>query len=140
MVLAGAFSLGISPEAVTVGCLASAEDQGCVLFFFFFLKDTAPTEISPLPLHDALPISRPFHQSVQAHELTVQAAQILPSGRRRPAGGRSGCSREGGGRGGGGGRARLERGRPGVERDRKSTRLNSSHGYISYAVFCLKKK
>src|SRR2546422_5008259 len=29
--------------------------------------------------------------------------------------------------------------RPG-DRDRKSTRLNSSHGYISYAVFCLKKK
>src|SRR2546422_4038015 len=27
-----------------------------------------------------------------------------------------------------------------VPRDRKSTRLNSSHGYISYAVFCLKKK
>src|SRR3989449_7008609 len=27
-----------------------------------------------------------------------------------------------------------------VGRDRKSTRLNSSHGYISYAVFCLKKK
>ena len=27
-----------------------------------------------------------------------------------------------------------------TERDRKSTRLNSSHGYISYAVFCLKKK
>src|SRR2546422_3534130 len=27
-----------------------------------------------------------------------------------------------------------------VEGDRKSTRLNSSHGYISYAVFCLKKK
>src|SRR2546422_1716475 len=33
------------------------------------------------------------------------------------------------------------RGRPrGCARDRKSTRLNSSHGYISYAVFCLKKK
>src|SRR5687768_18186744 len=29
---------------------------------------------------------------------------------------------------------------PGVDEDRKSTRLNSSHGYISYAVFCLKKK
>src|SRR2546422_3110094 len=29
---------------------------------------------------------------------------------------------------------------PDAERDRKSTRLNSSHGYISYAVFCLKKK
>src|SRR2546422_2996560 len=28
----------------------------------------------------------------------------------------------------------------GTRRDRKSTRLNSSHGYISYAVFCLKKK
>src|SRR2546429_4890793 len=31
-------------------------------------------------------------------------------------------------------------GRTGRCRDRKSTRLNSSHGYISYAVFCLKKK
>src|SRR5687768_17958402 len=29
---------------------------------------------------------------------------------------------------------------PGQAQDRKSTRLNSSHGYISYAVFCLKKK
>src|SRR2546422_6471707 len=50
--------------------------------------------------------------------------------------------------------ARLHQGRPGdlmpyaiinkirmhYEVDRKSTRLNSSHGYISYAVFCLKKK
>src|SRR5687768_18597109 len=31
-------------------------------------------------------------------------------------------------------------GRGGADEDRKSTRLNSSHGYISYAVFCLKKK
>src|SRR5258707_9403494 len=31
-------------------------------------------------------------------------------------------------------------GDPGVSRDRKSTRLNSSHANISYAVFCLKKK
>src|SRR2546422_7906536 len=30
--------------------------------------------------------------------------------------------------------------RSGLPEDRKSTRLNSSHGYISYAVFCLKKK
>src|SRR2546422_6672843 len=41
-----------------------------------------------------------------------------------------------------GGRRRGWRGRlePAVGGDRKSTRLNSSHGYISYAVFCLKKK
>src|SRR2546429_6449692 len=37
-------------------------------------------------------------------------------------------------------RAAARRGRHGAARDRKSTRLNSSHGYISYAVFCLKKK
>src|SRR2546422_5578448 len=36
--------------------------------------------------------------------------------------------------------ARFLLGRTYVSRDRKSTRLNSSHGYISYAVFCLKKK
>src|SRR2546422_8136534 len=36
--------------------------------------------------------------------------------------------------------AREGPGEPGEEGDRKSTRLNSSHGYISYAVFCLKKK
>src|SRR2546422_5598312 len=37
--------------------------------------------------------------------------------------------------------APARRGVPaGAGRDRKSTRLNSSHGYISYAVFCLKKK
>src|SRR2546422_6369802 len=36
--------------------------------------------------------------------------------------------------------ARIVERRAVVEQDRKSTRLNSSHGYISYAVFCLKKK
>src|SRR2546422_2691900 len=42
-----------------------------------------------------------------------------------------------------GGRRKRAPSRPrrrGMRRDRKSTRLNSSHGYISYAVFCLKKK
>src|SRR2546429_1556139 len=34
----------------------------------------------------------------------------------------------------------LQRAAEDVSEDRKSTRLNSSHGYISYAVFCLKKK
>src|SRR2546422_2604484 len=37
-------------------------------------------------------------------------------------------------------RGRARERRPEPVRDRKSTRLNSSHGYISYAVFCLKKK
>src|SRR5437899_11165475 len=39
-----------------------------------------------------------------------------------------------------GGRHRVGRMRPALRRDRKSTRLNSSHLGISYAVFCLKKK
>src|SRR2546429_6653204 len=38
------------------------------------------------------------------------------------------------------GRVAIERNLEILSRDRKSTRLNSSHGYISYAVFCLKKK
>src|SRR2546429_5336902 len=41
---------------------------------------------------------------------------------------------------GGGGRGDGDQARPAKRIDRKSTRLNSSHGYISYAVFCLKKK
>src|SRR5687768_17682138 len=42
--------------------------------------------------------------------------------------------------GGGHGSGQIIRGAQPAWRDRKSTRLNSSHGYISYAVFCLKKK
>src|SRR3712207_7859741 len=58
-------------------------------------------------------------------------------GRRLPA--HLGRRRRGGPSGGRGGpRLRLRRG--GGPRDRKSTRLNSSHANISYAVFCLKKK
>src|SRR2546429_5964422 len=44
------------------------------------------------------------------------------------------------GPGGDGGQRFRQAGAVGRKRDRKSTRLNSSHGYISYAVFCLKKK
>src|SRR5215211_8854173 len=81
-----------------------------ITFLFFFFNDTATTEIYTLSLHDALPISPP------------------PGSRRSaPAPGR--------------GRSWRPRGRPGRRRrDRKSTRLNSSHTVISYAVFCLKKK
>src|SRR3712207_8945609 len=92
--------------------------------FFFFFNDTATTEIYTLSLHDALPIS----------------------------GGRGG-NREAGDRGRGA-PPRRHAGDPGQRRrrtacsprpddlaggDRKSTRLNSSHANISYAVFCLKK-
>src|SRR2546426_5962414 len=82
---------------------------------FFFFNDTATTEIYTLSLHDALPISR----------------HPLPSRRRHG----------GGAAGGHGGADRNARRRcPRARRDRKSTRLNSSHLVISYAVFCLKKK
>src|SRR2546422_3448613 len=56
----------------------------------------------------------------------------------RPAAVRAGNQGADGVRGVGGNGSGVRPG-PG-ERDRKSTRLNSSHGYISYAVFCLKKK
>src|SRR2546430_15602729 len=86
-------------------------------FILFFFNDTATTEIYTLSLHDALPISR----------------------RRRA---RSGSGRQRRARGGPA-RSAADRGPRSCSpprRDRKSTRLNSSHSQISYAVFCLKKK
>src|SRR2546430_10048667 len=81
------------------------------LINFFFFNDTATTEIYTLSLHDALPICRRSSSCV------------------RSAGSCCGCS------------TRSTRGKtPPLHRDRKSTRLNSSHSQISYAVFCLKKK
>src|SRR2546430_6636989 len=82
---------------------------------FFFFNDTATTEIYTLSLHDALPISV---GDVVAHlrELGDQLDALGFAARKRGAG-------------------LSER-----EVDRKSTRLNSSHSQISYAVFCLKKK
>src|SRR5256885_11600865 len=87
-----------------------------MLFFFFFFNDTATTEIYTLSLHDALPISR--------------AQRALRRGARY---GRSPCDLQAMPEGD----RRSERHEP---QDRKSTRLNSSHLVISYAVFCLKKK
>src|SRR2546422_5292202 len=78
--------------------------------FCFFFNDTATTEIYTLSLHDALPISERALEGVLAEHRVAQHGEHQ--------------------------RGLLIR-RP---RDRKSTRLNSSHGYISYAVFCLKKK
>src|SRR3712207_7615531 len=94
-----------------------------ILWRYFFFNDTATTEIYTLSLHDALPICRGL-------------------GQRRAAAGARLHGRSGG--------RRVQRAEPGGAdarrpprrrvSDRKSTRLNSSHANISYAVFCLKKK
>src|SRR6266567_8143045 len=78
----------------------------------FFFNDTATTEIYTLSLHDALPISAGRRRS---------NSPWIRSGARRRA---------------------SPPAAPGTaaRRDRKSTRLNSSHSQNSYAVFCLKKK
>src|SRR3989442_15435427 len=81
--------------------------------FFFFFNDTATTEIYTLSLHDALPIC--------GAEALVGEAVL-------------GHAEEDAGGGGDAGQG------TGEHADRKSTRLNSSHVRISYAVFCLKKK
>src|SRR2546422_5407503 len=84
-------------------------------FFFFFFNDTATTEIYTLSLHDALPISLAFGlrrcRWREFQALTFSFDTL-----------------------------RYQYLRVIDRIDRKSTRLNSSHGYISYAVFCLKKK
>src|SRR2546426_6407033 len=83
-------------------------------FFFFFFNDTATTEIYTLSLHDALPISG-LTKRCSPPRTAASASGPTGPGRKRPS------NRRG-------------------EIDRKSTRLNSSHLVISYAVFCLKKK
>src|SRR2546429_9258766 len=85
--------------------------------FFFFFNDTATTEIYTLSLHDALPISLVLRPHRRGGVDRWPAAEPVERARGDP---------------------RRAPGDAGA--DRKSTRLNSSHGYISYAVFCLKKK
>src|SRR3712207_7425764 len=95
----------------------------------FFFNDTATTEIYTLSLHDALPISAPF----LARTATRARRSPDPGPRRDPVLSKEGLRQ----------RSKIRRQpllpRP-PPRDRKSTRLNSSHANISYAVFCLKKK
>src|SRR5690606_41720372 len=95
---------------------------------FFLIADLAPTERYPLSLRDALPISE---LPLQDGHLGCAVAYV----RRQPAA--AGSHAEAGldERIGGDRPVRL---RP--DEDRKSTRLNSSHVKISYAVFCLKRK
>src|SRR2546427_686483 len=86
------------------------------IFLFFFFNDTATTEIYTLSLHDALPISWEAGMALDWWSIWCRAG-----GPRRTARPRSQSDYR-------------------SPRDRKSTRLNSSHSQISYAVFCLKKK
>src|SRR3712207_8428124 len=88
----------------------------------FFFNDTATTEIYTLSLHDALPISHLVGDDQHGHALAGEVGHHLQHLADH---------------------LRVERGGGLVEEhdlDRKSTRLNSSHANISYAVFCLKKK
>src|SRR2546422_10771604 len=98
--------------------------------FFFFFNDTATTEIYTLPLHDALPILSRLQRGLR-RVVGCVADPARSLGRGDPSGAAAGRVAA---RAGGGGTAGAD------AADRKSTRLNSSHGYISYAVFCLKKK
>src|SRR6266705_4506107 len=80
--------------------------------YFFFFNDTATTEIYTLSLHDALPIW---------FVLDTDDGGVVVTGTAGAA-------------------AHVVFTSPRSDLDRKSTRLNSSHRTISYAVFCLKKK
>src|SRR2546426_11660655 len=93
-----------------------------VSFLFFFFNDTATTEIYTLSLHDALPISFLIAERIGEHEVCLVATGGAHQGEGDP------------------GRSRRVLDHRPARGDRKSTRLNSSHLVISYAVFCLKKK
>src|SRR3712207_8877122 len=101
---------------------------------FFFFKYTATPEISPLSLHDPLPIVSHDLVPLEDCPITVEPAARAVLDRRWPGAGAVDVAVDSAGTVT---TTRLDRaGRP----DRKSTRLNSSHANISYAVFCLKKK
>src|SRR2546430_9819554 len=92
----------------------------------FFFNDTAPTEIYTLSLHDALPIfCRAVHPVKCDRNMSSDARNVNDRSRSLLLHDRN---------------YRLHRLHRAEQVDRKSTRLNSSHSQISYAVFCLKKK
>src|SRR5258707_9396598 len=97
------------------------------MFFFFFFNDTATTEIYTLSLHDALPIFGDNVYNIQLPALSVpfvgrlEELRFLDRAWADP-------------------KCNVAVVVAAFGEDRKSTRLNSSHANISYAVFCLKKK
>src|SRR3712207_8354227 len=92
-----------------------------LVVFFFFFNDTATTEIYTLSLHDALPILVELAGRGDSGALQLG---YFPRDRGKEV------------------RVQIDSSEPipNLKLDRKSTRLNSSHANISYAVFCLKKK
>src|SRR5690348_17919372 len=97
----------------------------------FFFNATATTEIYTLSLHDALPISS--LESLVGIRFLEDCLGYLPMALAKDADRPNRNNR--------GPLAKMQRSIPTTRlRDRKSTRLNSSHPSISYAVFCLKKK
>src|SRR2546430_5119259 len=94
-----------------------------LIYFFFFFNDTATTEIYTLSLHDALPICIERVVRDGREEEAAQDDRLPADPIREPAE-----------------EDERRRGEQQRRTDRKSTRLNSSHSQISYAVFCLKKK
>src|SRR3712207_8269026 len=94
----------------------------------FFFKYTATTEIYTLSLHDALPILCLSSLSCSRALLAERHAERAQKRPRLLVVARGGDNRD------------VHPARLVHLVDRKSTRLNSSHANISYAVFCLKKK
>src|SRR5205814_9773868 len=102
---------------IPVLCYLHSYTVQSAFFSFFFFNDTSTTEIYTLSLHDALPIWK-YPQRARAR--CQQSCRCRTGTRAADAGQRALALHHIG--------------------DRKSTRLNSSHLGISYAVFCLKKK
>src|SRR5689334_25162382 len=100
-----------------------ASYASCSLSVFLF-NDTATTEIYTLSLHDALPISARGHDVDDAEGVLKTLGDVDDEEEEQ----RRGEQRQ------------LDVAHAPKRPDRKSTRLNSSHSSISYAVFCLKKK
>src|SRR3712207_7973248 len=101
-------------------------------YIVFFFNDTATTEIYTLSLHDALPISTGGGGLAEGGGVGRHNHTTGQEGGKLPAGGLLGREAQA--------PTPLDAHRRlGRSRDRKSTRLNSSHANISYAVFCLKK-
>src|SRR5256885_8852083 len=111
-----------------------------IFSFFFFFNDPPTTEISTLSLHDALPISHRHQQGLLDIEPSGFAAlSCLDGDQAQTTPTLLTAGRDGSPEARSGGHLPPLRRSLSSAADRKSTRLNSSHLVISYAVFCLKK-